>query len=337
MTSRVLVLYAGGTIGMAPSPDGLRPMDGFAERLHAALAEDAHRLPYFDVQSLEHPIDSAQLRPGDWSAIAAPLIAQWDAYDGFVILHGTDTLAWTASALSFLLMGTDKPVILTGAQIPWLQARSDALGNVHAALQFAAQREIREVAVCFGRTLMRGNRCRKRASSDFDAFDSPNAPALARIGIDLQIDERALLSPPERDFRNPPLSTDTVELLTVHPGLSGRRIDALSADPAVRGLILLSYGVGNLPSDDATLSAALERAAERELVVLNLTQCWQGRVAQDTYASGAALSRLGVIDGADLTPEAAFAKLHYLLAVAHTPAQVRARLRQPLCGEMRPG
>lgn len=336
MASRVLVLYAGGTIGMAPSPEGLRPMDGFADQLHAALADDAHRLPHFDVRSLDQPIDSAQLRPGDWSSMATPLMAHWDDYDGFVILHGTDTLAWTASALSFMLKGADKPVILTGAQIPWLQARSDALSNVHAALQFAARPEIRDVAVCFGRTLMRGNRCRKRASSDFDAFDSPNAPVLARIGIDLQVDERALHVPTCRDFRNPAFATDAVALLSVYPGLTGRSVDAFMADPAVRGLVLLSYGVGNLPSADPSLSAALERAADRDQVVLNLTQCWQGRVAQDTYASGAALSRLGVIDGADLTPEAAFAKLHYLLATGHTAAQMRARLRQPLCGEMRP-
>jgi L-asparaginase len=233
-----------------------------------------------------------------------------------------------------MLMGTDKPVILTGAQIPWLQARSDALGNVHAALQFAARRDIREVAVCFGRRLMRGTRSRKRASTDFDAFDSPNAPALARIGIDLQVDTGALLPPQPCAFQNPYFATAAVTLLTVHPGLTGRSVEAMTADPALRGLILLSYGVGNLPGDDPSLCAALACASDRGVVVLNISQCWQGQVAQDTYASGAALSRLGVVEGADLTPEAAFAKLHFLLATEPAPADVRARLGQSLCGEM---
>ena len=335
MGSQVLVLYTGGTIGMAPSPDGLRPLDGFADRLHAVLAADRGDLPGFDVISLDAPLDSAQLRPTDWSTIAAPLIAHWDRYDGFVVLHGTDTLAWTASALSFMLMGTDKPVILTGAQIPWLQARSDALGNVHAALQFAARRDIREVAVCFGRRLMHGNRCRKRASSDFDAFDSPNAPLLGHVGIDLQVDADRLLPQTPRAFRNPAFTTEAVAMLTVHPGLTGRSIDAVTADPTVRGLILLSYGVGNLPGDDPDLCAALARATARGIIVLNLSQCWQGAVAQDTYASGAALSRLGVVEGGDLTPEAAFAKLHFLLATETEPAAIRAQLGRSLCGEMR--
>ncbi len=351
--ARVLVVYAGGTIGMVPSAEGLQPMEGFAEHLQESLSRHvAGHLPAFDLISLPHTIDSAQLRPAHWHQIADPLIRHWDDYDGFVVLHGTDTLAWTASALSFMLGSIDKPVVLTGAQIPWMLPRSDALGNVENALTVASDGVLNEVVVCFGRHVLRGNRSRKQASTAFDAFGSPGMAPLASIGIGLQyacapqglLPDRGLdrathfplPSARSRPRQCPAFDNDAVALCMVHPGLSGASVEALLSQAGLRGLVLLSYGTGNLPSDDLLLRRALSEAGERGVVMVNVSQCWQSEVAQDTYASGAALNRMGVVGGLDMTPEAAFAKLHVLLATEDNPARMRARMMEPWCGELTP-
>ncbi|MCB1957789.1 MAG: asparaginase [Rhodocyclaceae bacterium] len=334
MASRILVLHAGGTIGMAPASDGLRPTAGFADRLREALAGRAGDLPAFDLIAPGAAIDSANLRPSHWTAIAEPLIAHWNDYDGFVVLHGTDTLAWTASAMSFLLLGCDKPVIVTGAQIPWQLPRSDAMANVEAALRFAAQATFREVMVCFAGRLLRGNRCQKVDSTAFEAFDSPRLPALATLGIDSRPLTGLALPARPRQFALPRFDDRAVALLMVHPGLTARAVNATLDDPCIRGLILVSYGVGNLPGADEALLASLAGATGRGVVIVNVTQCARGEVAQDTYAAGAALGRIGVVAGCDLTPEAAFAKLHVLLATGVSPDAIRSTFATPLCGEL---
>jgi len=334
---RVLVLYAGGTIGMERSPSGYRPMPGFAGWLRDILKREAPaHLPAFDVHALPQPIDSADLDPSDWTLMAEALIARWEDYDGFVVLHGTDTLAWSASALSFLLQGCDKPVIFTGAQIPWQEARSDAPANLQAALWLAAEGSVREVGLCFGRHLYRGNRSSKVASSDFDAFGSPNALPLADLGIRLHIHRERLLPSTPRAFTLPTFDPAAVAVLHIHPGLSARQIDHLLDDPAIHGVVLRSYGVGNAPTRDGRLLAALTRASQRGVLLLNTTQCPQGSVAQDTYATGARLAAAGVLPGGDLTLEAAFAKLHVLLATPMEQQARRTALLHPLCGEMTP-
>lgn len=335
MNSRVLVLHTGGTIGMEPSAQGYRPMRGFAERLDAEMRLHAGKqLPHFDVLELDQPIDSANLRPSNWGRMASLLLAHWDAYDGFVVLHGTDTLAWSASALSFMLRGTNKPVIFTGSQIPLVQVRSDALTNLEAALLLASRHPVHEVGVFFGRQLLRGNRCSKLSSDRFDAFGSPNCLPLADVGIDIRVHRELLLPASERQFVVPEFDNEAVSVLTIHPGVSARMLEALVSGERTRGLILRSYGAGNVPDIDRELMAALERVLARGLVVLNITQCLSGSVAQGAYATSAALSRLGVVAGADMTLEAAFAKLHFLLATEPDPARIRARISTPLCGEL---
>lgn len=337
MNGRVLILHTGGTIGMEPSAQGYRPMRGFAGRLSAALQGRAGgTLPDFDVLELDQPIDSANLRPAHWGRIAGTLLARWDAYDGFVVLHGTDTLAWSASALSFMLRGTDKPVIFTGSQIPLVQPRSDALANLEAALLLASRQLVREVGVFFGRQLLRGNRSSKLSSSHFDAFGSPNCLPLADVGIDIRVYPELLLPASERHFVVPEIDNEAVAVLTIHPGVSARMLEALASGERTRGLILHSYGAGNVPDIDRELMAALARTMARGVVVLNVTQCRSGGVVQGAYATSAALSRLGVVAGADLTLEAAFAKLHFLLATEPDPERVRAGLGTPWCGELTP-
>ncbi len=332
MSARVLVLHTGGTIGMAASPEGFCPMPDFAAQLRRMPATGTD-VPAFDVVELGKPIDSANLCPTHWSAIARTLVECWDAYAGFVVLHGTDTLAWSASALSFMLRGGDKPVILTGAQIPWLAPRSDAPANLQSALCLAVQPALREVAVFFGRQLLRGNRSRKLDSTAFDAFGSPNYPPLATVGIDVRLHADHLLPPGECRFVVPDFDPEAVAVLTLHPGLSARNVEATLANPRTRGLILQSYGVGNVPIANTALLAALTEAIARGVIVLNTTQCLRGRVAQEAYATGSPLTRIGVIAGADLTPEAAFAKLHFLLASERDPDAVKRQLGHALCGE----
>lgn len=330
---KTLILHTGGTIGMAAAPGGYRPLPGFPERLRQHLeAHLSNRLPDYDIIELP-PIDSADLRPGHWPAIARTLLDHWHDYTGFVILHGTDTMAWSASALSFMLRGTDKPVIFTGAQIPLIEADSDALANVEGALHFAATEPVREVGLYFGQRLLRGNRSRKLATTRFDAFDSPNYPPLAEIGSTITLHRERIASPGEKQFVIPEFDDQAVAILTLHPGIAGAAVDALTANPRVRGLILQTYGVGNAPQGDRELIAALEHAAARGIILVNSTQCLIGGVSQETYATGTALARIGVISAGDMTLEAAFAKLHFLLASASDTDSVREGLRQSWCGE----
>ncbi|MCG8517784.1 MAG: type I asparaginase [Pseudomonadales bacterium] len=333
MTARVLVLYTGGTIGMVPSEQGYVPCPGFDGRLREELGERAAELPEYDLVEFDQLIDSANLTPSHWTHIVRMLEKRWHEYDGFVVLHGTDTMAYTASALSFLLRGCDRPVIITGSQIPLSQLRNDGVDNLVTALLLAADRRITEVCVCFNGRLLRGNRVRKVRTSGFDAFDSPNAPWLGQVGIDIELQEDLLLPPGTPDFLQPDFDPAAVVMLPVFPGMPARLLEAAWNAPGVRGLVLQSYGVGNPPDADEAWMASLERACNQGVTVINISQCQQGAVCQGVYATGAALNRLGVVAGADLTPEAAFAKLHVLLTQHREPQAVRQALAQVLCGE----
>lgn len=335
MTSRVLILHTGGTIGMTQSPDGYRPLAGFNHVLQRLLAAQGDaRLPECDVVEMAELIDSANLQPSHWSAIAGELVARWDAYDAFVVLHGTDTMAYSTSALSFMLRGPGKPVVFTGAQIPLEEPGTDALRNLLGALLVAGECRIPEICLYFDGRLLRGNRSSKLKSEGFDAFDSPNYPHLADVAEHVHLRADALLPRGPRQFAIPEFDPEAVVVLPVYPGISARVVDALLGSPAVRGLILRTYGVGNPPDAQHGFMASLERAVARGVVVLNTTQCPTGSVIQGTYATGAALNRIGVVAGGDLTLEAAFAKLHFLLASEPDPGLVRAALPRSLCGEL---
>ncbi|HPE60340.1 MAG: asparaginase [Thiothrix sp.] len=331
--SKVLILYTGGTIGMLPSAQGYAPAGGFARRLTERLGENRADLPAWDLIERERLIDSANLQPADWLAIGQELVRYREQYDGFVVLHGTDTMAHTASALSFMLRGFNKPVILTGAQIPLCETRNDALDNLVTSLMIAGQYPVPEVCICFHGKLLRGNRSVKLDSMALAAFASPNFPVLGEAGIQVRIHSERLLQPATPDFRLPDFNPEAVTLLPVYPGLSVRVLDALLDSDQVRALILLTYGAGNPPDANRALMQRLERAGADGIVIVNLTQCLQGRVEQGAYATGAALNRIGVLPGADLTFEAAFAKLHCLLAGGFGPEQVREQLLLPWCGE----
>lgn len=361
--SRLLILHTGGTIGMLPSPTGYVPADGFPDRLAQHLSgslgnqpggHGTDTLPDYRLIELEPLIDSADLAPADWNRIVAALAEHWHDYEGFIVLHGTDTLAYTASALSFMLGPLDKPVVLTGAQIPLGEPRSDAINNLTTALLMAADPTApREVCIAFHDRLLRGNRARKVRSLGFDAFDSPDAPWLGEAGIALSFTPGLSLAPGESeagarakgdsaaaftpDVTRRDFAPGAVAMLPVHPGLSVAVLDAVLGDPALKGLVLQTYGVGNPPSLEGALIERLARASQAGIAILNVSQCQQGQVVQGAYASGAALNAAGVIPGADLTPEAALTKLQVLIADGLEGLALRAALATPLRGEMSPG
>lgn len=337
MSRRVHVAYTGGTFGMVPTADGLRPGRGLAPLLQSKLPPAGRDgLPHWDLHEYPRLIDSADAQPADWHRIATDIASHYDAYDGFVVIHGTDTLAFTASALSFALAGLRKPVVVTGAQVPLAQSRSDAAGNLEAALRIAGGAPLPEVMVCFGSRLLRGNRATKVSAEAFDAFDSPNHPPLGRVGIGIAIDRARLLPMPAREaFELVPPTPREVLLLRLHPGLSAALLERLLA-PSVAALVLQGYGAGNAPVGLPGFVDALAAASARGVVIVNVSQCAQGRVDPGLYATGTGLAAAGVVSGRDMTAEAALTRLHHLLALGLEPGEIRHRLRQPCCGEFTP-
>jgi L-asparaginase len=335
MPKRVYIAYTGGTIGMTNTGAGYAPAPGFLETQLRAMPElrDA-AMPEFVLHEYNPLLDSSNMTPREWLAIARDIFEHYAAFDGFVVLHGTDTMAYTASALPFLLRGLNKPVILTGSQIPLVELRNDARENLITALLLAANYPIPEVCLYFGDKLLRGCRTVKVNAVGFDAFDSPNYPALGSVGVDIQIDWSAVRPTPMQPLEMPPAKLDaTVGALRLFPGISARLLENVLQTP-LQGLVLEAYGTGNAPDRDRALLETFARATERGVVIVDCTQCLRGAVKLNAYATGSALLRVGVISGADMTPIAALTKLHYLIGSGYAPDQVRALMQQDLCGEL---
>ncbi|WP_210397868.1 asparaginase [Motiliproteus sediminis] len=337
MNRRIYILYTGGTIGMQRSADGYVPMAGLADLINEKIPLHlSASVPEYHLEELDTLIDSTNATPADWRRIAAKVVDNYANYDGFIILHGTDTLAYTASALSFMLQGLQKPVIITGSQIPLSELRNDALDNLITALVLARNYPVAEVCLYFSGRLLRGNRATKLKATGFDAFDSPNYPWLGKVGINIEM-EQANIRPPStagEQFELPHYDKRVVPL-RLYPGIDAdylRHVLQLPMD----GLILESFGVGNAPDRDPELLRLLDQANSRGLVTVNLSQCLYGRVDLSSYATGSALARTGVIGGADMTMEATFAKLHHLLMTESSAARVRDLMATDICGELTP-
>ena len=320
---------------MRPTVHGYAPAPGYLADQLAALPEFGHAdVPEIELHEHDPILDSSNMRPAHWLAIARDIVARADEFDGFVVVHGTDTMAYTASALAFMLRGLGKPVVLTGSQIPLCELRSDARDNLLTALLLAAgEPPVPEVGLFFGARLLRGCRAVKVNATGFDAFDSPNHPPLATVGVDLAVDWSSV-RPPGGALRALPERLDaTVGALRLFPGISADLVHNALAPP-LEGLVLETYGAGNAPDDDPELLAAIAEATARGVVVVDCTQCLRGTVALGAYATGAALLRAGVIPGFDLTAEAALAKLVYLLSSERRPHEVRELMQRNLCGEL---
>lgn len=333
---RVCILYTGGTIGMRQTPGGYTPAPGYLEAQMAALPEFQHpALPDYEIQEFEPLLDSANMAPDDWLKIARAVLAAYASFDGFVVLHGTDTMAFSASALAFLLDGLGKPVILTGSQIPLGRVRSDAVDNLVTALLIAAAYPIPEVCLYFGGKLLRGCRAVKLKADDMDAFASPNYPLLGEAGIRIRMNWAAVRPPPPEGA---PLQVELrrspqVGVLRLTPGLSARAVRSY-LQAGFDGVVLETFGIGSAPDRDSELLEAFAGACRQGVALVAVTQCLHGRVDLGSYATGLALARSGVVSGCDMTSEAALAKLFYLFGRGEPAEEVRRLASEDLRGEL---
>ncbi len=340
---RILVIYTGGTIGMQQHAQGLTPGGDFATRMASALDQlpvaQQHALPAYDVISYTTLIDSSAATPLTWQQLAHDISDQLTRYAGFVIIHGTDTLSWTAASLAYQLQGLDRPVVLTGAMRPLEAEDSDALDNLQGALQFAANPALQEVAIYFAGQLLRGARAIKQHSSASNAFASPNYPLLGeRIGDDfvyypsrgLGLQQRGAPRFELADYRL--ANQGAVVRIILWPGICAWQLDAWLSDVRVKGALLQLWGAGNLP-DDPSLLGVLARASGEGKLIAAISQCPQGGVQLGAYAAGHGLSDAGILSGDDMTPEAAFTKLIHLVAQPLSLEDQRQRFLTPLVGE----
>lgn len=331
----IYVAYTGGTIGMKKSDQGYIPVKGHLTDSINALPE-FHReeMPRFTINEYQPLIDSSNMTPSDWQRIADDIKKNYDDYDAFVVLHGTDTMAYTSSALSFMFENLNKPIIVTGSQIPLSQLRSDGQVNVLNSLYIAANYPINEVGLFFNNKLYRGNRSIKAYADGFNAFDSPNMSPLLEAGINITVIagnvlDHSVVAPSVivRDITPQPIG-----VVHLYPGISSDVIENVIRQP-VKALIIRSYGVGNAPQDPALL-ACLIKAKEQKIVVINCSQCIKGTVNMLGYATGNALSRAGVISGHDMTLEATLTKLHYLLSQNLSYQEICTLMQENLRGEL---
>lgn len=332
---KIYVAYTGGTIGMKKSAQGYVPVAGHLSQCVENMPEFFRdEMPEFTINEYCPLMDSSNMAPSDWVTIARDIEQNYADYDGFVILHGTDTMAYTASALSFMLQNLSKPVIVTGSQIPLAALRSDGQTNLLNSLYVAANYPIPEVGLFFNNTLYRGNRSTKADANGFNAFASPNYPSLLEAGIQIQLNAGELSEPLTHELKVIEMTPQPIGVVMLYPGISAKIIQNQLQQP-VKAMILQSYGVGNAPQDHALLKS-LETGIDQGITILNCTQCFRGRVNMDGYATGNALAELGIVSGADMTIEAALTKLHYVLSQDLNQSKMQKLLQKNLRGELTP-
>lgn len=339
--SALLLIYTGGTIGMKQDMKDLtlKPFD-FSQILDEVpeIRKFAFKI---DTYSFEPPIDSSDVEPSLWQNLARLIKEKYEDYDGFIILHGTDTMSYSASALSFMLDGLTKPVIFTGSQLPIGVPRTDGKENLISAVEIASAKDeeghpaVPEVCVCFDSLLMRGNRSTKVNSEVFRAFQSPNFPPLAEAGINIRYNNEYIRKPNDW-YQSLTINTELdtrVSILKIHPGITPEVVRNILCGKDTRAIIMETYGSGNAPTRDWFLDIVKESSAMNKIIV-NVTQCLAGTVNMNIYANGKALERAGVIDGCDSTTESALAKLFYLMGKSRDNEWVKAMMGRNLKGEI---
>ena len=342
MKQSVLLLYTGGTIGMKTNDltGALAPFN--FEQIENEVPELKKFNIDIDTYTFDPLIDSSNVKPSLWVDIANIIKENYDNYDGFVVLHGTDTMAYSASALSFMLRNLDKPVIFTGSQIPIGVLRTDAKENLISAIEIAVKKrsdgkaKVPEVCIYFQNKLLRANRTTKNSSEHFNAFRSENYPPLATAGIKIEYNTQYIRRP-DTSFSSPlEIATDTcqdVVILDIFPGISENVMSSILNIPNLKGVVLRTFGSGNAPTEDWFVGL-LKDALERGIVILNVTQCSSGSVNMDLYDTGKLLSQIGIISGMDITTEAGITKMMYLLGQNLSKKQLKSDLFGSIRGEI---
>lgn len=337
--SRIMIIYTGGTFGMTYDANGVLVPFDFSLIL-SQLPTLRNLFLDLTVISFEVPIDSSNIQPDHWKMIGTIIYENYHDQDGFVVLHGTDTMSFTASAISFMLRGLTKPVIFTGAQLPISETRSDARENLITSLEIASARKdgkaiVPEVCVYFDYELIRGNRSKKVESMHFDAFESENYPSLAKAGVKIDYNHASI----HQSLDNAPLQflqkLDTnISILKLFPGITQKTVQSILKTPDLKAVVLETFGSGNAPSVPWFIESVKD-SIDNGLIVLNISQCPGGMVVQGKYETSKALGDIGVISGRDMTLEAAVTKLMVLLG-AYDLLEVKQLINKPMAGEITP-
>ncbi|MCR9062900.1 MAG: asparaginase [Cytophagales bacterium] len=336
--SSILIIYTGGTLGMV-FDQTLKTLIPLPFREIAQYVPELKRVEAnLTIIPIEPPIDSSDMSPEIWIQLASIIESHYQEFDGFVILHGTDTMAYTASALSFLLENLSKPVVFTGAQLSLGVARTDARENMITAIELAADKKegvsvLSEVCIYFNGKLLRGNRSKKHESSQFDAFQSENYPHLAEVGVYCEYNLPYLMKRSKANLVVHKRLNPNVLIVRLFPGMAVNALDYFLGSPDLEAVIIETYGSGNASSNEAFLRV-LKNAVDSGIHILNISQCEGGSVRQQDYATGLGLKNIGVISGGDMTAEAAVTKLMFLLAQGLSPKEVKEKLEENLRGEL---
>ncbi len=334
MNKKVLIIYTGGTIGMKRTDGGYAPTKGYlTEAIRHIPDLSSPSLPTWELFEMDPLLDSSDMTVVEWNAIGRKIYENYHLYDGFVILHGTDTMAYTASALSFMLKGLDKPVILTGSQIPLSEIRSDGRDNLITSLLIAGEGVVREVALYFSGKLLRGNRATKMNADDLVAFSSPNFPPLAEVGITIKYNYSVILRGSGESLSFVPLSEVPIGVIKVFPGIQFSLFESIMTDK-LSGIVLETFGAGNIPGGGGKLIPIIKKAFNSGSIVVVCSQCPGGTVTLGAYKTSSSLKDAGAVSGSDMTTEAAVAKLYYLFSLELTGEQIKGYMEKDLRGEL---
>ena len=338
--TKVLLIYTGGTIGMHRNPltAALEPFN--FEHLLQNVPELSEFSTQIDTYQFQPPIDSSDMSPARWTDIAHVIADHYDAYDGFVVLHGTDTMAYTASALSYMLENLTKPVIFTGSQLPIGQLRTDGKENLITSIEIASSKDsegharVPEVGIYFGGHLLRGNRTTKQSAEEFNAFESFNYPHLVDAGVNITYHQARILKPNYLLPMTPHFSLDNnVIIFSLFPGIREDLIRHIIHTPNLKAIVMRTFGSGNAPKSPWLLNALKEGTANGKVIV-NISQCMQGAVEMSRYDCGYHLQQAGVVSGFDSTVESAVTKLMFLQARYTDPEEIRHYMTQSIRGEI---
>lgn len=334
MKKKILIIYTGGTIGMSKTDNGYAPeMNKFLDMVNNIEELHAEKMPDWTIEAISPILDSSNISLNEWNKIGKKVYANYDKYDGFVILHGTDTMSYSASALSFMLENNNKPIIFTGSQIPLCELRNDARDNLITSIMIAASDDINEVCLYFGGKLLRGNRSIKYSSDGLIAFKSPNYPLLGQAGINIEIDKNNLLAKSDKQINLVTLKDNPIGVIKIFPGIQFDLFKNIMTKD-LKAVVIETFGSGNIPDNNGTLLPIIKQAFDNGILVVICSQCVHGKVSLGTYETSSKLKQAGAISGYDITTEAAVAKLYYLLSKGLINEDIKVLMETNIKGEL---